>query len=407
MWKRKIALTTMTILGFSGILSCGAQGPSNSSLDGHYENATASKLNSLAGSFRAAAEFEPSKGVIISLPLIQTHGKSDFAAALVNSEIDTLWITVPSNFTEAVQSSPVFADLRQLLGSQISKVQLVPQQTKGSLSVWARDWAPQSSINTKGEIGLIDFNYYPDRKADDFTAQSMERLLAFDRISVPVYNEGGNFMNTRAGHCMMTTRVTDANMYAEQEDDIILDESGVTEYYKKGAGCTKVTIFPRMPYEGTGHIDMWAKFLNDSTLIVSELRDEQLALYSGTNLKKALNIQSYFNERAKEIQAMGYKVIRIPSPGPVFSRGNDVFRSYTNSITVNGHVIVPRYLVPYSANRKIDSRYPDDAFLTQYESEVSAAYISQGYKVSWIDADDLIAIGGAVHCTTMQIAREP
>lgn len=324
---------------------------------------------------------------------------------MVNSGIDTLWITVPSNFSGTVQTSPIFAGLREILGSDIRKVQLVRQQTSGSLTVWARDWAPQSSINSRGEIGLIDFNYYTDRAADDFTAQSMERLLDFDRVSVPVYNEGGNFMNTTDGHCMMTTRVTDANMYAERQDDIILDAEGVTEYYKKGAGCEKVTIFPRMPYEGTGHIDMWAKFLNDTTLIVSELRDEELALYRGTNLTKARNIQTYFNARAREIQAMGYKVIRIPSPGPVFSPDGDVFRSYTNSITVNDDVIVPRYRTPYYEDLGVNGLYLDNAFIAKYEREVRAAYESQGYKVTWIDSDDLIAIGGAVHCTTMQIAR--
>lgn len=405
MWFRRVTLSAFASLQLMALISCGSQKPNTSALDGHFENSSVAKFQAAAGTVRAAAEYEPSQGVIISLNLIQQHGKNDFAAALVNSNIDSLWITVPSDFTGTVQTSPVFAGLRSLLGSKISKVKLVRQQTSGSLTVWARDWSPQSSLDANGKVGLIDFNYYPARDADDFTAQSMERLLNFDRISLPIYNEGGNFMNTRQGHCLMTTRVTDANKKAEQDDDYVLDADDITELYKAGAGCTKVTIFPRMPYEGTGHIDMWAKFLNDTTVIVSEVRSEQLSLYSGTKLTKVREIQKYFNDRAKEIQALGYKVIRLPIPGPAFGETRESFRSYTNSITVNDHVIVPRYVKPYYEELGVNGLYLDNAYLPAYEREVQKVYESLGYKVTWIEADDLIAIGGAVHCTTMQIAR--
>lgn len=394
-----------TVLGLSVLTSCGFKQEEASGLKGHYENASESMLESKAGTIRAAAEYEPSQGVVISLPLIQSFGHNDFAAALVNSDIDSLWVTVPSNFTGTVQTSDVFSDLRLLLGSKIDKVKLVRQQTRGTLTVWARDWSPQSSLDQNGNVGLIDFNYYAERKADDFTAQSMERLLAFDRVSVPIYNEGGNFMNTRQGDCLMTTRVTDANDHQEQSADLVLTADDVKEYYKKGAGCSRVTIFPRMPYEGTGHIDMWAKFLNDDTVIVSDLRDEEVALYSGSQRSKAVNIQSYFNARAADIKALGYTVIRVPIPGPAFAKGNDMFRSYSNSITVNDHVIIPRYEYPAEAIFGVDGHYRDEHLLAKYENEVQATYESQGFKVTWITADDLIAIGGAVHCTTMQIAR--
>lgn len=400
---RRIAMGTIASLLLLTLNSCGSKPSSNSKLDGHFENATVDKLLASEGKLRAAAEYEPSQGVIISLNLIQNHGKNDFAAALVNSDIDTLWVTVPSSYSGNVRTSPDFAGLRSLLGSKIDKVQLVRQQTQGSLTVWARDWAPQSSYNSQGEIGLIDFNYYTNRDADDFTAQSMERLLNFDRVSVPVYNEGGNFMNTRQGHCMMTTRVTDANAQAEQQDDYILDAADIKRLYQISSGCKEVTIFPRMPYEGTGHIDMWAKFLNDDTVIVSELRNEVVALYSGTYRNQALTVQKYFDDRAKEISSMGYRVIRIPSPGPVLGGEQEIFRSYTNSITVNGNVIIPRYITQMVGSS--NGRYFDNAFISKYEREVQKAYESAGYNAIWIESDDLIAIGGAVHCTTMQIAR--
>ena len=398
------SLAASVALGLSVLTSCGYQEGSKSALQGHYEDGTASKLESKAGTIRAAAEYEPSQGVVISLPLISSFGHNDFAAALVNSGIETLWVTVPSDFNGNVKTSPVFSDLRKRLGSKISKVKLVKQQLSGSLTVWARDWSPQSSIDQNGNVGLIDFNYFPERNVDDFTAQSMERLLDFDRVSVPVYNEGGNFMNTRQGHCIMTTRVTDANDHQDQSDDLILNAQDIEDYYRMGAGCSKVTILPRMPYEGTGHIDMWAKFLNDDTVIVSDLRDEEVDLYIGRDRSRAQTLQDYFNARALDISNLGYKVIRLPIPGPAFAEGKDMFRSYSNSIIVNDQVIIPRYEYPANDIFGIDGHYMDEHLLGKYEEEVQAVYESQGFAVTWITADDLIAIGGAVHCTTMQIA---
>jgi agmatine/peptidylarginine deiminase len=205
---------------------------------------------------------------------------------------------------------------------------------------------------------------------------------------------------------MMSTRVTDANAFKELAEDIVLDAEGVTQYYQDFAGCKNVYIFPRMPYEGTGHIDMWAKFLDDETLIVGELRDEILGLesYSSSDLRKVQSLKNYLDERAKEIQALGFKVIRLPMPAPLLA-DQDVFRSYTNSLTLNGKVLVPRYLKPAYASMTADGQYPDAQYISAYEAEVRDTYERLGYTFIWVDSDNLIADGGAVHCTTMQIAK--
>lgn len=401
--SRKLMLQTMA-LNLSLLVGCGSPQES-SNLDGHFENGSVRELNQLNGAQRATAEHEPSKGVIISLPLIQEYQRADMAAAILKSGVDTLWITVPSNFTGSVNSN-VFARLRQAAGANINKVKLVRQQTSGNLTVWARDWAPLSAKTNDGGIRLLDFNYYTSRKADDFTAQSFERLLDFDRLSVPVYNEGGNFMNNSEGHCMMTTRVTDANRVRERADDYILSARDIQNLYGMSAGCKKTTIFPRMPFEGTGHIDMWAKFMDDDTLIVSELRNEVLNLYRGSERTRTAQIQKYLNDRASEIRAMGYRVIRIPIPGPVWSDSGDTFRSYTNSLIVNDDAIVPRYTKPaYNDLATANGTYIDEAFRARYEAETRSIYESFGYRFTWVPADGMIADGGAVHCTTMQIAR--
>lgn len=387
------------------LFACGEKPNNSSELQGHFESSSAAKFTESANAQRATAEWEPSRGVVISQLLITRFNKTAMAAAILESGVDKLWIVAPKSSKETL-SSTIFRDLRKDLGPLIDKVELVSLQKSGDTTVWARDWAPQGAKAQNGDLRLLDFNYFPERGADDYTAQSMERLLKFERVSVPVYNEGGNFMTTEKGDCLLTTRVTDANEAQEIPSDLILSKAEIQDYYKQAAGCKNVTILPRMPYEGTGHIDMWAKFLNDDTLIVSELRSEVLELYASEKSRaKALKIQTYLDQRAKEIEDLGFHVVRIPMPGPIFD-GKDVYRSYTNSLTVNGTVIVPRYVKPEEDDIAVGwNKYFDQALLNGYEKEVRAVYEKYGYRFEWVTSDDLIYNGGAVHCTTMQLPR--
>ena len=208
-------------------------------------------------------------------------------------------------------------------------------------------------------------------------------------------------MNNRYGDCMMTTRVVDANASRYFASDMVLSPAQIKQYYKDFAGCDDVYIFPRMPYEGTGHIDMWAKFLSDDTVLVGELQDETIArMQRGTSsYNGALEIQGFLNDRASEIRSLGFDVVRIPMPAPIISGSYATMRSYTNSLLVNGTAIIPRYV------RSADyyASYEDSDLTSVYEQQVEDIYRGLGYQVRFIESDELIANGGAVHCVTMQL----
>lgn len=398
---KPLLLTTISL----ALFACGKTAVS-SDVSGRYEETTAGNMASFEGGQVVPAEYERSQGVIISLPAIQEFGKESMAADFFDAGIKHLWISVPSSFNGTL-SSPVFSRLRAELGTDIAKVSLVKQKVSGPVTVWARDWAPMTAVGTNGDLRFIDFNYYPNRPADDSTARSLLNLMPWERVSVPVYNEGGNFMNNSRGDCLMTTRVTDANAKVYFADDMILNAAQIKEYYKRFAGCKQVEVFPRIPYEGTGHIDMWAKFLDDDTVIVNEIRNEivNLPTYSSRDRAKVVNIKNYLESRAQDIARLGYKVIRIPMPAPLFSPSGDLFRSYTNSLALNGISWVPRYTAPLLSEHSIDGEYPDAEYTAAYERESLAAYRQLGYETRWANADDLIAYGGAIHCITMQVAE--
>ncbi|WP_141735247.1 agmatine deiminase family protein [Oligoflexus tunisiensis] len=459
------------------LAACGQGTQQASQVKGHPEyldekyTAQTSKDNLLVTPI-AVPEYKPSKSVIISLTVLTSSQQHAMAKALLDSGIETLYVMVPRYYAhKTAGQSPDFKTLKDL-GADLTKIVLVPAKdssekisegTSGNqyLTVWARDWSPQPAYTAAGQLVLLDFNYYSNRDADDSAARSLVDLFNQDlpvsaivtstevvsRVSVPVYNEGGNFMNNDDGHCLMTSRVTDANSpqaIAEAApdnarkkitNDEAMDKEEVIRQYKEKAGCKQVTIFPRIPYEGTGHIDMWAKFLDNQTVIVNELRDEVVNLdwYTEEERSKAKEVQAYLEARAQDIENLGLKVIRIPMPAIIFGYAAysnaskteiieipDIWRSYTNSITVNGNAITPRFQAmdadgyvydaassEFIGTVPLTEAYPDTALIKSYEDEAQRAYESAGYKMSFVTVDNLISMGGAIHCTTMQIARNP
>jgi len=214
-------------------------------------------------------------------------------------------------------------------------------------------------------------------------------------------------MNNNQGDCLMTDRVVKANDAKELEEDQIYSKEQIEEFYSKFAGCKRTIIFESMPFEGTQHIDLWAKFLDDKTVIVNEIRDELLPLttYQSEAREKTKKVKDYLDARAKEIENLGFRVVRVPMPLPWFGPEFNLFRSYTNSLIVNGVVAIPQYEKPTMAEDGVNGQYVDQQFLKGYEKEIIKTHQDFNLKVSMIPSDQLIAKGGAIHCTTMQIAR--
>ncbi len=384
-------VTRAPIVLFLLALACG-RSPSDAQLDGHYEDATAASSQVYRGQQVVQPEYADNDAVIVSSALIDSFGREDIVKAIVDAGAKRVYMTSSRGAGLTLQSASL-SKLRQMLGSQINKVSLVEQADSGYVTVWARDWSPLGAVSSNNKLHLLDLNYYPRRPADDATSRSLAGFTGLTRVSVPVYNEGGNFMINGRGECLMTTRVTDANQDVFKNGDMILDASAIKSYYGDFAGCRETHIFPRMPTETTGHIDMWAKFLNDDTVIVGEIGDETLAYAQGSSRGLAMTIQEYLNDRAEDLTQLGYRVVRIPMPVPA----TRLFRSYTNSLLMNGTAIVPQYRNGSGVS------YQDQALLTSYENRVKQIYQEAGFKVVFIPSDQLIASGGAVHCVTMQL----
>ncbi len=383
----------------------------DSNVEGHYENFSENEFKQYWFKQVLPAEYEPTQAVILNSELVFSFDKILLVKEILNAGAEAWIISRDRNIKNQLADAGLSPD-------EISRIRIVPADV---LTIWTRDYAPLTAIpkeSSEKALRLIDINYYDRRPSDDFLPQSIAQDYQISRISIPVYNEGGNIMCTN-DKCFMTIRVTEANspQYTRKED--VLSEDQIKDYYEK-ATSKKITIMPRLPTEGTGHIDMWAKFMSDKDVVVNEVWDETMDYVKGEGHKKVLlDVKTFLDARAADFTRMGYRVTRIPIPLPQlsdlsiserryddFRDGQGVFRSYTNGLILNGTYIIPRYKTLHGDGHGETGDYLDRDLTAKYESAVTERLAAIGIsKLGWIDSDDTIAIGGAVHCTTMQIPR--
>jgi agmatine/peptidylarginine deiminase len=236
-------------------------------------------------------------------------------------------------------------------------------------SFWTRDFGPISVVDEEGQTTFIDPKYYPQRRRDDAVPTLMARYFNVDVARPNLATEGGNFMTNGAGICVVTEWLLQENPN--------IDGNRIQRIQDQYFGCRQTIVLERLEREGTGHVDMFAKFVSQNTILVGQYDelDPQNAALLDRNVER---LEDFARENSWSLN-----IVRIPMP----SGSNGVYRSYTNSLIVNDRVIVPIY--------RADRRYEAEA-LEIYENAMPA-----GYTVVTVDAEDAIQLGGAVHCTTM------
>lgn len=224
-------------------------------------------------------------------------------------------------------------------------------------SVWMRDYGPIILKKPDGTRVVADPDYYPGRPVDDRFPISYANYRGWDRVHVQLSFEGGNFATDGRGMAMISNGVKWFNRSLSTRD---------IERQMEKMGCTRTVFFEPLIDEGTTHIDMFARIMNDNTALVSR--------YPSSHRQHAVT-----NEAAARMQSLGYNVIRVNA-----AHTYDEFATYSNSVLANGVALVPVY-----------GKSTDAAALD--------AYRQAGYRAVGIDSKLIIKYSGATHCLSMQI----
>ena len=259
---------------------------------------------------------------------------------------------------------------------------------------WMRDIGPTFVIDDEtGALGAVDwvFNAWGDQggafardaliaefvigQAGDTNGSSVQRIPSL------LVNEGGAIHVDGEGTVMITETVQldpGRNRYATQER--------VEAELARTLGTTRTIWLPRgltRDYEplGTrGHVDMIATFAAPGTVLVHEQPEASHPDHAVMREVRAVLSQSV------DAAGRSLTIIDIPAPAQLTDDEGFVDWNYVNHLTVNGGVIACGY---------------DDPVADLRAREIlSAAY--PGREVVTIDAREILARGGGIHCITQQ-----
>ncbi|GAB4513264.1 MAG: agmatine deiminase family protein [Anaerolineae bacterium] len=323
---------------------------------------------------RLPAQWEPMDSVILNWPVMypplwDLHAQMVEAIAPVANVI----LTVPAPMWG--HAAWVYLSLRGRMQHCMERVRLFHLPTN---DIWVRDHGPIVGYDAQGQRVALDAIYdhlpnYP-QKLDDHMPARWAAHMGLPVHPLNLHTEGGNLWTDGAGTLIMTEQVFYENPTH--------DRQSLEAYLHTLLNFDKLILTPQLEHEETGHVDMLLKLATANTVLVSSPQG------SGPNsavLARALELFRGETNAAGE----RYTVIELPRPRLYTNWFTfTIHRTYTNSLTINGRVLVPTYGLPEDAQA-----------LAIYRQAMP------GYDIVPIDCKVGINGGGAVHCMTKEVPR--
>ena len=257
------------------------------------------------------------------------------------------------------------------LEAEHAKLVFMPHDTR-----WVRDFGP-TEVRLGKSARFVDWEYGNDRPNDERFPQALAERTAIECESSSLVFEGGNLISNGKGLSLTTTALIDANEHLFAEPGQLIGELA------RVTGSEQVVVLEPMAGESTGHIDMFAVFVDARTVVVGRFDP-------GEDPENAEILDRNASLLARIDTAVGkLNVERIP----MGANRDGVFRTYTNCIFSNGVLVVPAY-------EDVDRHV---------RAEVAACYrrLLPDWQIKFVDATELIQWGGALHCASLTLGSLP
>ncbi|GAC50759.1 agmatine deiminase family protein [Gordonia aichiensis] len=253
---------------------------------------------------------------------------------------------------------------------------------------WMRDIGPTFVVDENGQLGAVawTFNGWGAQEWAEWTNDRQIGRFVAGQAGVPVVSsmlvqEGGAIHVDGEGTVLVTETVQldpYRNPYATHQT--------IEAELERTLGAQKVIWVPRgltRDYErfGTrGHIDMVATIPSPGTLLLHHQPNPDHPDHAVTK-----GLREFF---AHTTDAAGrtWNIVDLPAPATIRDSEGFVDYSYINHLVVNGGVVACGYGEPEAdaqAAEILESVYP-------------------GRRVVTIDAREILARGGGIHCITQQ-----
>lgn len=364
---------------------------------------------------RPMTEWEPMHALVFAYPAYtaQLDQASDTFAQIARfaSDHGEVWVLV-----DGLQAETIFKQKLARAGVGDDKVGSVIKFLRLPFDTyWIVDFGPLPLVDRADDTyAFADFRYYHDRPLDDAiptllgrSAPSLGVASTTTTFRMPLTTEGGTFQSTSDGICITSSRqIYNMSCYAGSCRESILALSlddlqthpyavemrGVLAAY---VGCRDLIVTHSITDDGTGHIDMYLKILDDDRVLLGEYRPPFENDYQADNAA-LMNDNAAFLEAyiAPGDDLPAFQVVRLPMPGHRTVQDwfgtYDVPFTYINSTFFNGLNLWPAY----TFNEWKDGRAEAEAIWEQVLPDM---------RHIWIDSEELSYQSGAIHCVTRTI----
>ncbi|PWJ24657.1 agmatine deiminase [Branchiibius hedensis] len=252
---------------------------------------------------------------------------------------------------------------------------------------WMRDIGPTFVLGAGGQLGAVDwvFNGWGGQSwaswGNDAEVAGTVAAQAFaQRIESRIVNEGGGFHVDGEGTVLLTETVQ-----LDPGRNPSLTKADVEAEFTRVLGVDTFIWLPRGltrdygEFGTRGHVDIVATFPSPGVVLVHDQEDPAHPDHAVT--QEVIETLS----AATDSRGRSLKIVRIPAPANGYDEDGPNDWSYVNHLVVNGGVVAC-----------IFDDENDDRALDILEE------VYPGREVMGVDARELFARGGGIHCITQQ-----
>lgn len=268
-------------------------------------------------------------------------------------------------------------EAQQLCGAHINFITLPINDS------WTRDTGCTFLLNKEGHLAGIDWIHnawggnYEDYSLDQCIASTLIKETGAHYFHAPIVMEGGSFHVDGEG-TVLTTRECLLNVNRNPK----LSQNEIEHYLCDYLNCQHVIWLNRglIGDETDGHVDEIATFVAPGKVLCLITKDQEDPNYA--LLQENLAIL----RASRDAKGRLLEVFTIEQPPATELHGERLTLSYINFYLANKGIVMPAF---------------------GYETYDKQAYelftqLFPGYHISQIDALDVFAGGGGIHCITQQ-----
>ncbi len=300
-------------------------------------------------------------------------------------------------------SAAAYASARSMLPAHVDVVEL------GADDCWMRDVGPTFLRDADGRLGGVDWRFnawggaYAAHDLDDAVAAKVLQVERAPGWRCPLVMEGGAVHTDGEG-----TLVTTESVLLDPNRNPGATRAAVERQLCDHLGAGRVIWLPEgVPEDETsGHVDNLCCFVRPAELLLTWSDDAADTLYPICRAAEAILL------RSRDAAGRSLKVHRIPQPGPLFRRPEEIrdlapapsgarplarpaegrlAASYVNFYFANGLVAMPL----------LDPRRDADA-------ERVLRDLLPRHRIVGVPSREILLGGGNIHCITQQVpARGP